>query len=75
LSVENRLNRAVRVKRKYEKYLLSISGVVGVGVGGSRDNPRIIINVKEINEDVRKIPKELDGVDVEIRVTGEVMVF
>lgn len=75
MSVEDRLSKAMRVKRKYESYLLSINGVVGVGVGGTKESPRIVVNVKEINEDVKRIPRKLEGVDVEIKVVGEVTAF
>ena len=72
---------AQAVKAKYERQLLRKRNVVGVGVGfqerGGRttDNVCIVVSVREklppgqlAPQDV--IPTELDGVPVDVKVTG-----
>jgi len=55
----------VEVKTKYESQLLSIPGVVGVVAGVDK-----IIVLAEF-EDVR-VPSSLEGIPVEVRVTGRI---
>ena len=57
---------AYRVKDKYEHLLLSLPGVVGVSCDGSK----IIVYVESIEYSYR-IPGELEGVPVEVRVVGK----
>ena len=50
---------------------MSIPGVIGVGVGGKENAAKIVVNVVRLTEGlISKIPKELDGVPVEILETG-----
>jgi len=74
-SEEDPIGMALRVKEKHEDRLLKIPGVLGVGIGGTKKHPKIIISVREINDEVKKLPKKLDGIDVEIDVVGEVIAF
>jgi hypothetical protein len=63
-----------RIKKKYERSWLSLKGVVAVGIGHtSREIPGIIVSVQENAESIRAhIPKEVEGVFVEIKETGEI---
>jgi len=72
---DNPMEIALRVKKKYEGELLKIPGVLGIGIGGTKENPKIIVSVREMNDETRKLPKRLDGIDVEIDVVGEVTTF
>lgn len=69
------VDAVTRVKERHEGRLLSIPGVVGVGVGLSTrvTGPVIEIYVKEATEALRRaLPSSLDGVHVEIVETGEI---
>ncbi|MFN8483767.1 MAG: hypothetical protein U0768_12075 [Anaerolineae bacterium] len=60
-----------RVREKYESQLLSIEGVVGVGI--QRDeigNDVIAVYVRDAAAKAR-VPKNLDGVPVKVDVSGE----
>jgi len=63
------MSEVVRVKEKYEEYLLKLEGVTGVGVNGS-----IRIYVERLTPQLaRMLPKELDGVPVRIIETGKIV--
>ena len=65
------LKRANQVKDRYEDRLRRLPDVVGVGIGGDPDDAKIIVLVKKITQQlVRSIPKNLDGVPVELVETG-----
>ena len=65
------LKRANQVKDRYEDRLRRLPDVVGVGIGGGPDDAKIIVLVKKITQQlVRSIPKNLDGVPVELVETG-----
>lgn len=69
------VDAVTRVKERHEGRLLSIPGVVGVGVGLSTrvTGPVIEIYVKEATEALRRaLPSSLEGVHVEIVETGEI---
>jgi hypothetical protein len=55
------------VKRKYERSLLSIPGVVGVFADTSRN---VIVVLIESPEVCQNVPSRLEGYPVECRVTG-----
>ena len=61
------------IKKKYEEQWLSIQDVVGVGIGILDDeNMGIIVSVVKLGSHVKsKIPNEIEGVNIEIRETGE----
>ena len=72
-----------RVKAKYEAALMAVPHVVGVGIGFSsavavhantERGLALIVNVDgAVDRD--KLPKELDGVPVTVRNTGEFKAF
>jgi len=67
------LREAIKVKKKYLQQFLNIPGVVGIGIGGRENSAKIVVNVIKITDEIkRKIPKEIDGIPVEIIETGVV---
>lgn len=77
------IDRAKRVKARYEKMLLRMANVVGVGVGFKQTNNQwtdhiaVIVNVsqkKSLAElsagDV--VPSELDGISTDVQEVGEI---
>lgn len=68
-----------RVQERHETKLLSIPGVVGVGVGLSDTvaaQPVIKVYVKKATAQLRRtLPPSLEGVDVEIVETGEIFAY
>jgi len=78
------VNRAVvdaarKTKEKHEAKLLSIPGVVGVGIGHSEKTPgqaAIEVYVKDSASAMRsQLPTSLDGVEVKIVETGEIQAY
>jgi hypothetical protein len=66
------LERVRAVKQLHEKHWLSFAGVVAVGIGQRSDgSPQIIVSVEAQAERIRsEIPEQVEGVFVEIQVTG-----
>lgn len=66
-----------RLKRRYEAGWLAIPEVVAVGIGQtSAGAPGLIVSVRNSPEKVRQtIPEKVEGVPVEIQVTGEIKAF
>ena len=61
----------VVVKERHESYLMSLPSVVGVGIGDCDGKPCIKVYVEESTSELqRQIPKQLEGFEVEIEVTG-----
>jgi hypothetical protein len=84
--IQAAVERARAVKRAHESELMSKANVVGVGVGmrekgGSRtDEVVLVVMVREklplsalAPEDV--IPKQVDGVPVDVQEVGELGIF
>lgn len=71
------IEAVTRVKERHENRLLSIPGVVGLGVGISdrvSGQPVIEIYVKQATDALRgSLPAALDGVQVKIVETGEIV--
>ncbi len=67
--VKMAVNRIYEVKRKYEATLLSIPGVISIGVSAEG----IIVTVENA-EVAKKIPKTIEGIPVIIRI-GRVRLF
>lgn len=60
-----------KIQEKYLPRLMSLPGVIGVGIGGKTYSPKIIVNVVKLTKELAdEIPKELDGIQVEILETG-----
>jgi hypothetical protein len=66
------LDSALAVHRRYTMQLIEIPGVVGTAVGLTADcRPVITIFTKEAG--VAGLPASLEGVPVEVRVTGDIV--
>lgn len=72
---EKAIENAKQVKERHEESLFSIEGVVGMGIGLSETVPdKVVIQVyvKKSPSEIRPlIPKDLNGVSVEVIETGE----
>jgi len=77
------LEHVSKIKARYEKQLMKLPNVVGVGVGFKQKNGQptdeivLVVNVsskKPLAELDRKdvIPTELDGVPVDVQETGKI---
>ncbi len=70
---------ASQVKSRHEQTIMSIPGVVGVGVGLSQKaRTQGVIQVyvkKSIDEIIRNLPNQIEGIPVEIIETGEIFAF
>lgn len=64
------LEKTRSVKKRWEKKLLRIKGVQGVGVGKIDGAPVISVYVDHGQPDSTKIPLNLEGVPVSIKETG-----
>ncbi|HLF34949.1 MAG TPA: hypothetical protein VI583_11970 [Cyclobacteriaceae bacterium] len=63
--------KAVAVKKRYEKQWLGISGVTAVGLGMINNKPGIIISIERDAEKMRAlIPADVEGIPIEIRLSG-----
>lgn len=65
--------RAKRVKRENEARWLGLEGVVAVGVGQTADGrPAVVVSVRADDARLRRaLPAQVDGVPVEVRVSGD----
>jgi hypothetical protein len=62
-----------QVKQKYESDLLSIDGVVGVGISECENKPCIKVYLENESLNLKQqIPKQLDGFKVETQVMGAI---
>lgn len=63
----------VAVKDRHERELLNLSGVVGVGIGECKKKPCIRVFVEKRTPELeRRIPKQIEGIDVDVEVTGPI---
>ncbi|MDL1955995.1 MAG: hypothetical protein LWW95_02935 [Candidatus Desulfofervidus auxilii] len=62
------------IKNKYESKFMAIDGVVGVGIGKTKDGVSCIkVYVKEKTTEIEKlIPNKVEGINVEIEEIGEI---
>lgn len=61
---------AAEAARRSEAELLSIEGVEGVGVSGGS----IVVYTRDVTVS-RRLPKQIGGVPVRARVTGEIIAY
>lgn len=68
------LEQVRALKRANEERWLALPGVVGVGIGRGPDGGyRLLVSIDAGNAHSRReIPEEVEGVAVEIRITGPV---
>lgn len=73
--MESDLQKIKQVKHRYEKEWLTFEGVVAVGIGFTSENvPGIIISVEQLTENLKsKLPAEIEGIPLEIQVTGPIV--
>jgi hypothetical protein len=65
-----------KVKEQYEAQLMSVPGVVGVGIGECDGQPCLKVLVKQRTSDLEKqLPKQLEGFKVDIEETGAIDVL
>ncbi len=76
-SKKEAINKAIAAKNRHQDSIMAIDGVVGVGVGHSKeDQPVVQVYLKSDSGQTRsKLPKVLDDVAVEVIVTGEFIAF
>jgi hypothetical protein len=73
--MESDLQKIKQVKRKYEKQWLAYKGVVAVGIGFTSENVHgIIISVEHLTDALKsKLPTEIEGIPLEIQVSGPIV--
>lgn len=60
-----------QAKERHETELMTIDGVVGVGIGECEGRPCVKVFLEEASPEVKRhIPTELDGFKVDVEVTG-----
>lgn len=60
------------VRHRYEAKLMRIRGVVGVGVGRCNGTDCIKVFVMEESQEIlESVPKEIEGIEVDIEETGQ----
>ena len=66
------LTKAREVKRQNEDRWLAMEGVVAVGIGqGEDERPKVVVSVEADSARLRRdIPEDVEGVEVEIQITG-----
>ena len=72
--MEEQMAKARAAKQRVERAWLAIEGIVGIGIGfTSRGAVGIIVSTREDPAALReKIPREVNGVPVELQRTGDI---
>ena len=65
----NQIQSVMKVQNRHTKRLMEMEGVVGTATGVSKDG-YAVIKIYAEHEDVKNLPKVLDGIPVEVVVTG-----
>jgi hypothetical protein len=66
-------NDIAAIKERHESWLMSLPGVVGVGIGNCEEKPCIKVYVKEKTPELeRQVPKQLEGFEVNVEMTGPI---
>ncbi len=75
--MKDELDHIEKVRKKHEDVLLSLDGVVGVGIGLSAENkPCIKVSLTKLTPKRAKlIPKELERIRVEVEEVGEIIAY
>jgi hypothetical protein len=69
-----KVRSAADVKLRYERKWLEIEGITAIGLGLINNEQCIIISVEENIDEVRAlIPGKVEGIPVEIRISGKLM--
>jgi hypothetical protein len=65
-----------KVFNQNESRLMAVPGVEGVGIGGTRARPVILVMVrKDAAAMAGKLPREIDGIPVKVEVSGEISAY
>lgn len=66
--------RIREIKKRVEKDWLSIPGVLAIGIGKTeKGQAGIIVSVNELSLEIQtSLPTEVEGIPVEIKVTGPI---
>ena len=65
-----------QILEQHQDELMAVPGVVGVGVGERAGVPVILVMLQAADPELkRRLPSRLDGFDVELEVTGEIVAF
>lgn len=60
----------------YQDQLMSVSGVIGVGIGESMGQPVIVVMVTAVTPEIKAmIPNRLENFVVQVEITGEISAF
>ncbi len=67
------IDKVREIKKQHEKKWLSIKGVVAIGIGNVSVNRigLIISVIKDVKKIRNRIPKEIDGIPIQIQETGD----
>ena len=64
------------VIRRHQDRLMTIPGVTGVAEGESQGSPVVLVMVHQLTPELkRQIPRELDGVPVQVDPVGDITAF
>jgi len=64
-----------QVQKKYQDQIMTIPGVVGIGIGAKAGKKIIkVMVVKKDSTIQRQVPEELEGFPVEIEETGKIQI-
>ena len=71
------LQKIKKIKRHNEGNWLTIAGVVSVGIGYVEENQLgIIVGVKNKSDTIAaKIPLQIDGIDIAIKIVDDIKAF
>lgn len=71
---EKSLERIYEIKKKYAAEILSVDGVVGIGISEDEQGEMVIVvSVENISEELKeKIPNEIEGIRVILKETGKI---
>jgi hypothetical protein len=74
---DDELNRISMVKMRYQGIWMGLNNVSAVGVGITSDGrPGIIISMKREDVSTRKLfPAEIEGIPVEINISGNINIL
>jgi hypothetical protein len=65
-----------RIKRKLFLQLQGWTEFVGTGIKEKKGKEYVVVQLAEANEKIASIiPKEVDGVEVEVEITGTIKAF
>lgn len=74
LKFQNAYEKVRLIKKANEQMLMSRPNVVGVGIGMQLDDIVLVVLVSQKPDTINKdwIPTEIDGIQIDVRVIGEI---